>query len=157
MGGRLAGAETTSRAPVATGYWLTYGGSDIMIEYASLTGDADAIGALIAVGKQSLRYPKSNRRTYWTSEGISGVMFLLSSNPDYIRREIRRNQRFFAFRGKPRKHYSAAEWDRAAGDLRGKIYNRNGASIAFPQAVYLLYVMNALDAARERGVKIDLP
>ena len=66
-------------------------------------------------------------------------------------------QRILKWWGVEKKSYTPEEWDSIADGLKGGLYTRNGASIVFPQAVYLLYVMNAMDVAHERGVEVNLP
>jgi hypothetical protein len=66
------------------GYFYTYGGDDLLLEWASLTGDPEAVDAILVLGKYHEKPEvRRERRSYHSPEALYvALAFLQPENPE---------------------------------------------------------------------------
>ena len=133
------------------GYWLTYGGDDLLLEWASLTGDPNAVDAMLMQGRFHGRGELKNgpAQLYHSPEALYlGLAFLQGDHPHLKRLLLRRlwqhpNLKRFRQKGLiPSGVYTSAEdWDRYGAHL----YWKNGFSIHGAQGLEVLHILRAME------------
>lgn len=133
------------------GYWLTYGGDDLLLEWAALTGDPNAVDAILLQGKFHGRDTLANGAQYLYHSPEALYLGLAYLDPGHS--ELRRllAQRLWShpslkrFRDKglraPGAYKSAEDWD----SFGTYLYRKNGFSIHAAQGLEALHLMRALE------------
>ncbi|KKK96402.1 hypothetical protein LCGC14_2663120, partial [marine sediment metagenome] len=144
VGYRLAG-----KGP-QLGYWLTYGGDDLLLEWASLTGDPIAVDAILLQGKfhGTGSTARGVRSMYNSPEALYlGLAFLQPDHPHLKRLLTGRlwsHSNLAKFRAKGLKttgrYKSAEDWDRYGTYM----YRKNGFSIHGAEGLEVLHLMQAM-------------
>lgn len=152
-----SGFKLAGKGPLG-GYWMTYGGDDLVAEWASLTGDPHAVNALLLQG----RLHKGGGAVYHSPEAMyMALAYLHPRHPKlkgYLEKRLWMTPGLKAFRDgkrKSREHYdSAGQWS----GLGSYCFGKNGFSIYAAQAVEVLYTLHALKhLAGDPPVSLTLP
>lgn len=148
--GEPAGYKLAQPGP-QLGYWLTYGGDDLCLEWAALTGDPNAVDAILLQGKFHGKgdIPNGPEALYHSPEALYlGLAYLEPGHPELKRLLAQRlwaNSSLKRFREKglttTGDYKSAEDWDRYGTYLYGK----NGFSIHGAQGLEVLHLMRAME------------
>jgi len=133
------------------GYWLTYGGDDLCLEWAALTGDPNAVEAILLQGRLHGRGAAANEplALYHSPEALYLGLAFLDPNHTELRRFLGLRlwghpglRRFRERRLSTTGQYASAEdWDRYGTYL----YRKNGFSIHGAEALEVLHLIRALE------------
>ncbi|MBM4042908.1 MAG: hypothetical protein FJ290_30835 [Planctomycetes bacterium] len=148
--GEPAGYKLAKPGP-QLGYWLTYGGDDLCLEWAALTGDPNAVDAILLQGKFHGKgsIPNGPEALYHSPEALYlGLAYLDPGHPE-LKRLLQ--QRLWANTNLKRlrdqkltttgAYKSAEDWDRYGTYL----YRKNGFSIHGAQGLEVLHLMRAME------------
>jgi hypothetical protein len=133
------------------GYWLTYGGDDLLLEWASLTGDPNAVDALLMQGKFHGRDGLAGgvQYLYHSPEALYLALAFLQPGHPHLKRllagRLWSHPNLKRFREKALRttgvYESAEDWDRYGAYL----YWKNGFSIHGAQGLEVLHLMRAME------------
>ena len=132
-------------------YWLTYGGDDLCLEWAALTGDPNAVDAILLQGRfhGSGELPNGPDALYHSPEALYlGLAFLEPGHPALgrlLQRRLWAHPSLKRFRDQKLTttgaYKSAEDWDRYGTYL----YRKNGFSIHGAQGLEVLHLMRAME------------
>ncbi|MGB2824171.1 MAG: hypothetical protein WBF17_24570, partial [Phycisphaerae bacterium] len=133
------------------GYWLTYGGDDLLLDWAALTGDPNAVDAILMQGKfhGTGRLKDGPGQLYHSPEALYlGLAFLQPDHPHLghlLEARLWRHPNLKRFRQNGLKtdgtYKSAEDWDRYGAHL----YWKNGFSIHGAQGLEVLHLIRAME------------
>ncbi|HUT36041.1 MAG TPA: hypothetical protein VNE39_21315 [Planctomycetota bacterium] len=133
------------------GYWLTYGGDDLCLEWAALTGDPNAVDAVLLQGKLHGKgsIPNGPEPLYHSPEALYLGLAYLDPNHTELKRLLQQrlwaNTNLKRFREKglttTGDYRSAEDWDRYGTYL----YRKNGFSIHGAQGLEVLHLVRAME------------
>ncbi len=133
------------------GYWLTYGGDDLLLDWAALTGDPNAVDAILMQGKFHGRGSLKDgpQQLYHSPEALYlGLAFLQPDHPHLrhlLAARLWRHPNLKRFRQKALRtdgtYASAEDWDRYGAYL----YWKNGFSIHGAQGLEVLHLIRAME------------
>ena len=140
----------TNKGPIS-GYFLTYGGDDLMVEWASLTGDPIAVDAILLQGRlHGKHYANKRMATYHSPEYLYLAMAFLEPDntdlPKLLENRLWHNQpglKNFKNKGlkAPKEYKAATDWTR----FNTYIYKKNGFSIHGAQCLEMIHLMRAME------------
>jgi hypothetical protein len=133
------------------GYWLTYGGDDLLLEWAALTGDPNAVDAILLQGKFHGKgsVPNGPEALYHSPEALYLGLACLDPGHTELKRLLQQrlwaNTNLKRFRDQKLTttgdYKSAEDWDRYGTYL----YRKNGFSIHGAQGLEVLHLMRAME------------
>jgi hypothetical protein len=148
--GQPTGYRLAERGP-QLGYWLTYGGDDLLLDWAALTGDPQAVDALLDQGKLHGTGATAKGVTYLYHSPEALYLGLACLDPKHphlkrlLQQRLWRHPSLKRFRQKDLKttgvYASAEDWDRYGTYL----YRKNGFSIHGAQGLEVLHLMRAME------------
>ncbi len=143
-----------AKAGPQLGYWLTYGGDDLCLEWAALTGDPNAVDAILLQGRFHGKggIPNGPEPLYHSPEALYlGVAHLEPNHSELkhlLQQRLWANSNLKRFRDHGLKttgeYKSAEDWDRYGTYL----YRKNGFSIHGAQGLEVLHLMRAMELLR---------
>ncbi|MCK6470728.1 MAG: hypothetical protein L6R28_03175 [Planctomycetes bacterium] len=156
--GEPAGYELAAEGPQG-GYWLTYGGDDLCVEWAALTGDPNAVDAILLQGKMhgGPKLPNGCEAMYHSPESLYVAVAYLDPSHAELKRLLEKRlwmhpglKRFQDQKWKaPASYASAEDWNK----FGTYIYRKNGFSIHGAQCLEILYIIRALEVLDEKAKK----